>query len=435
MLLTGIIALITCISMILCVLIKPNVRIKNLNLGLYWIIALIGATMILICNLLSLKELGNKLLESSAINPIKILCLFISVTFLSIYLDEVGFFKYIANLTLKKAKTSQKMLFVYLYVVVSILTIFTSNDIVILTFTPFICYFAKNAKINPVPYLISEFVAANTWSMLLIIGNPTNIYLATSANIDFISYFKVMALPASLAGICAFLVLYFLFKKSLSIPFQSSITEVKLPQKPLAIIGLVNLSLSTILLAISSFINIEMWLITLFFAILLFVEVLIYKLIKKENPTELFKALKRSPWELIPFVLSMFVIVLALDKHGLTNFIASKLGTGSLTIVKYGIASTIGANLINNIPLSVLFSAIDLTLPIEFLNRGIYASIIGSNIGAFLTPVGALAGIMWANILKENDFKFPFYKFVCYGTLVAIPTLAFSLAGLYLTSV
>ena len=75
---------------------------------------------------------------------------------------------------------------------VAILTIFTSNDIVILTFTPFICYFSKNAKINPIPYLVAEFAAANTYSMMLIIGNPTNIYLATSASIDFISYFNTI---------------------------------------------------------------------------------------------------------------------------------------------------------------------------------------------------------------------------------------------------
>jgi site-specific DNA-cytosine methylase len=35
-----------------------------------------------------------------------------------------------------------------MYLMVAVLTIFTSNDIVILTFTPFICYFCKNAKIS-----------------------------------------------------------------------------------------------------------------------------------------------------------------------------------------------------------------------------------------------------------------------------------------------
>ena len=37
---------------------------------------------------------------------------------------------------------------------------------------------------------MAEFAAANTWSMMLIIGNPTNIYLATSAGIDFTEYYR-----------------------------------------------------------------------------------------------------------------------------------------------------------------------------------------------------------------------------------------------------
>ena len=71
---------------------------------------------------------------------------------------------------------------------VSVLTVFTSNDIIVLTFTPFICHFAKSARIDPLPYLVSEFVAANTWSMALIIGNPTNIYLMSGTGISFLSY-------------------------------------------------------------------------------------------------------------------------------------------------------------------------------------------------------------------------------------------------------
>lgn len=433
MLAVGIIACLTCACMISSVLFKPTIKIKNVNVGLYWIIALIGAVILVSFGFLPVKDLIAKLTENSAINPFKILCLFISVTILSIFLDEVGFFKYIANLTLKKAKTSQKTLFLYLYIVVSVLTVFTSNDIVILTFTPFICYFAKNAKINPVPYLISEFVAANTWSMLLIIGNPTNIYLATAANIDFISYFKVMALPALAAGICAYGVLYLLFRKSLSVEISIEVEDIKIENKVLTVIGLVHLGLSTIILAICSFIGVEMWIITVSFAISLFVFVITYKIIKHEKPTELVHSIKRAPWELIPFVLSMFVIVLALDKNGFTKSIANFLGEGKATIFNYGVSSTIIANLINNIPLSVLYSQVDASLSTNMMTQGVYASIIGSNIGAFLTPVGALAGIMWGNILKSNNLKLPFYKFVGYGVIIAIPVLLAALAGLYVS--
>ena len=53
------------------------------------------------------------------------------------------------------------------------------------TITGFLIVFCKNAKISPLPYLVSEFCAANTWSMMFVIGNPTNIYIASSFNIDF----------------------------------------------------------------------------------------------------------------------------------------------------------------------------------------------------------------------------------------------------------
>ena len=76
-------------------------------------------------------------------------------------------------------------------------------------------------------------------------------------------------------------------------------------------------------------------------------------------------------------------------------------------IFSYGLMSFISANVINNIPMSVLFSKI-LSYSSELGVGGIYATVIGSNIGAFLTPVGALAGIMWSNLLRKNGVKISF---------------------------
>ena len=141
----------TCLAMILFVLLKPQLKIGKIAVDSYWIVVLVGAFVIIVSGLVNPSYLFEALTQNSSIYPLKILVLFISMTILSIFLDEVGFFRYLANLTLKKAKSSQMKLFVTLYVVVSILTVFTSNDIIVLTFTPFICYFAKNAKINPLP--------------------------------------------------------------------------------------------------------------------------------------------------------------------------------------------------------------------------------------------------------------------------------------------
>ena len=63
----------------------------------------------------------------------------------------------------------------------------------------------------------------------------------------------------------------------------------------------------------------------------------------------------------------------------------------------------------------------------------LYASIIGSNIGAYLTPVGALAGIMWLSILKKHDYHLSFGKFMMYGAMTSIPLMILALATLHLS--
>ena len=417
----------TIVGIICSVLFFPTIKIKNIKISSYWPIALIGAILLLITGGVPFSEVINSFTQNTSMNPLKILILFICMTILSIFLDEVGFFKYIATKSTKLLNGNQFKLFIGIYLLVSTLTIFTSNDIIILTFTPFICYYAKESKINPIPYLFAEFVAANTWSMTLIIGNPTNIYLASSFNIDFIEYLKVMFLPTLVASIVSLGILILLFNKELKKQMDTtkSSEEIKL-NKILLIIGLVHLVSATILIAISSYINIEMWIVTLIFALSLFITTTIYLLISNNNFDIIKRTLSRAPYTLIPFVLSMFVIVLTVNNLGITAKISDFLNSLS-PVFSYGIGGTIFANLINNIPMSVLFSNMSFTS-----SASIYASIIASNIAAYITPIGALAGIMWMSLLKTYDVKFSFKNFVKDGIIIGIPTLLFALLTLSL---
>lgn len=144
----------------------------------------------------------------------------------------------------------------------------------------------------------------------------------------------------------------------------------------------------------------------------------------------LLACLKRMPWELVPFVISMFVFVLAIDGASITQHIVAFLGTESV-VYKYGVSSFLVANLVNNIPMSVLFSSV-VNLVGEHSLEAAYAAIVGSNLGAYFTPVGALAGIMWAGILKKHDVEFNFLTYIRYGAAVSIPTLYMALLSLSL---
>lgn len=417
-----VIAGVTAVMIILSVLFFPEIKIGKIKLGSYWIVALIGAAFMLILNIVSVEEVIKEITADTAVNPLKILALFLSMTLFSVYLDELGFFSYLSEKVLVVAKNSQKKFFLCLYLTVSVLTVFTSNDIIILTFTPFICAFCKRSGIDPKPYLFSEFVAANTWSMALLIGNPTNIYIGGSSGLTFFGYFSVMILPTIASGTVSFLILYLLFKKSLCKKAEiDNVKTAEIKDKFLLYIGLAALISCIILLAVSSYINIESWIICVSLFVVEFLITVIYLVVKRRGAGFILSVIKRAPYELIPFILSMFVIVSSLKSSGATEILKSFLD-GFDEIFSYGISSFLCSNLINNIPMSVLFSTVTVSA------KSTYATIIGSNLGAIFTPVGALAGIMWSGLLKKNGIKFSFKNFIVYGAAVSVPSLITCLA-------
>ena len=413
------------------VLFFPSFHVKKLKLQTYWIVALIGAIIVLFANPSLFGDIWQEFTSSTPVNPLKILILFFSMTVLSVFLDEVGLFQFLATKAVHIAKTNQFTLFFVLYGLVSLLTIFTSNDVVILTLTPFIVFFCKNTKVSPIPYLVAAFAAANTWSIMFIIGNPTNIYLGTSAGIDFASYFSVMALPTIACGLVELLVLVLIFRKKLLLPMTPVEEKVSIGSKPDVIIGLIHLVACLVFLVISGYLNIQMWMISMICALSLLVSATIVRLITKRHWDYLGGSLARLPYQLIPFVLSMFIIVLALNKQGVSARIGEFLSAGN-PIWAYGSASLLASNLVNNIPMSILFSSLPNGLMGTDYAKAIYASIIGSNIGAFLTPIGALAGIMFSGLLEQYGIKYGFKEFVKYGLLIAPITLVAALGTLAL---
>jgi arsenical pump membrane protein len=417
-----IICSIAVLLMITSIIVKPYVVIKKFKFGLYSIIVLFFAILCLILGALPFSVAIEGITQNTPVNPLKILALFISLSLISVYLGDSGFFTMIAQKLFEKNNGSVFKLFLTLYIVVSVLTLFTSNDIIILTFTPLICIFCENAKISPVPFLFGEFISANTLSMGFIIGNPTNLYLAGSNYITFFEYFKVMFVPTLVSGTLCFFALVLIFRKQLfGVKMQTSSKHKIVPvRKAQMLASLSALILTIIALSISDILGIESYLICVIAFLLLTITLIVIELIEYKSITGVLHSLKKAPYELIPFVLSMFILVLSLEYSGITKILGEKLITGSkLDALSFGFLSSLSANLLNNIPMSVLFEKI--------INGGsvyaLFGSIIGSNIGAFITPVGALAGIMWTKILASFSVKISFKKFISYGVLPALVAL------------
>lgn len=422
-----IIAILTVIAFIGSVLFLPQVSIgKRFRFKCYPFIPLLGAGFMLIGGGVHMERIIAAFTADSSVNPIRILVLFLSMTVFSLILEQTGFFGHISGVILQKSGHNQHKIFLALYAVISILTIFTSNDIVILTFTPFICHFCRAAKIDAVPYLIMEFVAANTWSLLLLIGNPTNIYISGAFAISFAEYFRVMALPTVAAGTVSLCMMCLIFRNKLKgeIHVEAEITPIT--DRPLMWVSLLHLGGCVILLAVSQYIGAEMWLIAFGMGVSSVLCSIICLIVRKKKLHSVRQAVAKMPYEIIPFIIGMFVIVLALEENAFTEKMAT-LFAFDPSVFSFGIFSFLSCNILNNIPMSVLFSKI---LDIGASLGQIYATIVGSNLGAFITPVGALAGIMWSNLLKENRVKLSTVRFVVLGVLIGVPSIVAALGAL-----
>ena len=385
-------------------------RVGQVRGQTYWVIVLLGALMIWALVGFDFAFLLDAWTGSSEMNPIRILGLFFSFTLMAIYLDDIGYIQYLAYVAMNRAGNSQRRLFFIWFVIVSISTMLTANDIVILTLTPFMIYFAKHTGISPIPFLVSQFVAANTWSMLLVIGNPTNIYLASMFNISFLDYATVMFLPTILTGIVSYGLLVLIFQSALNKPIHPIKLDIQLPHSSYQI-GITILGVAILMMALAKPLGVSMDFVTFVAASLL---VILVTLKYPKNPM-MARTIRRLPYSFIPFFLGMAILVKAMGLADWTQTVATLFQSASPTF-SFGVSSFLMANVINNIPMSLWFESL-IRLQPQFQLQAVYASIIGSNLGAILTPVGALAGLMWMNVLQTKQVSYGIGQFLKFGLI------------------
>lgn len=425
--------------------------LRFLDIPYYWS-PLLGAFLVFLLGSLTLTQVylglsgmpvseGLGFLQSSG--PFSTLVLFLSVAFVSLCLEVSGFFRYLAVRVLKAVDSSGKKLFFAIFWVSGIMALFTSNDIIILTFTPFLIEFLDLADLDMVPYLMAEFFAANVFSMVFLIGNETNIIVATAHNLGFLSFIEHMILPGLIGGLACFIALYLIFKDRINVEYGcENLPKVKLNRwEAVSSLLLVGTLVSLAALSISGFLLWHVGLVWVVISLVLFVLPDAAEKWRERADAEslfIYRINQKMPWEVIPFLTGFFILVQAFSVSGLTSsltdVLASLTGGGLFeTVFGIGILSTVSANLLNNIPMTVLFSDVLVGYGSGVENvTALYSLVIGSNIGANITPIGALAGIMWMKMLNHDKKRITFKQFFSIGWKVTSITALASLISLYL---
>lgn len=149
--------------------------------------------------------------------------------------------------------------------------------------------------------------------------------------------------------------------------------------------------------------------------------------------------LKNTPWQIFLFAFNMYVLVFGLKNVGLSDFMVSMLENvvaenALQAALIMGTISTVLSNLVNNLPTVMLSTMVIVDMEIDPLTTQIayLANVIGSDIGALLTPIGTLATLIWMFELKKRGVKMTWGKYLKVTLLVIPIGLFVSLCSLYL---
>jgi arsenical pump membrane protein len=374
------------------------------------------------------------------------LLLILAFAYLSLSLDDSGFFNWCSLRIVRAGAGSGRRLLVWLFLGVSLLTFFTSNDIVILTMTPILIYAGRNAEIaNLTPYLVCLFVAANTASMGLYTGNPTNILIGDAAGLDFVTYARRMFVPTVVATATTFALIvarfgwlarsnrvptsYVASPASATVPWTRDMT-VKVTIFAACIAFLAAVSHPSL---VSGALDLLGWAAadrptsTRLIAVLSIAFVLVaasYDALipPSADPRNSFAGrMRRMPFEIVPLFVGLGFLVRTLEALGLTAFATESIAeaftngpmVGSLASAALGV---VAVNIMNNLSVALLFERLtggstDLLglgerLSVQdpaYSDIFVDATLFACNFGANLTFVGAIAGFLWLRAIRNTS--------------------------------
>ncbi|RCW48547.1 ArsB/NhaD family transporter [Paenibacillus prosopidis] len=404
--------------------------------------ATVGAFFVLLSGSVSLTDLGQ-ITETIGGAAVTI----IATIVMAIVLESFGFFYWAAELLTKKAKGSGIRLFWLTNLFCFLMTLFVNNDGSILITTPILLLLLKNMGLKnhqKIPYLLSGALIATASSAPIGVSNIVNLIALKIVHMDLYMHTAMMFVPATLGLVLLSILLFAIFYRTLpkklppvarwnlmpgSHPLQDSIPREnrnKFMRNILLFVFAVRLSLFA-----ASYIHFPVSLMAVIGSISLLAWRWMYL---KISPADM---LKKTPWYILLFAFSMYVIIYGLNNIGLTDWLIQLLQpivSGSLlnASVLMGALLSVLSNIFNNHPalmvgtITLMNMGLDpLTLKIAYL-----ASVIGSDMGSLLLPIGTLATLMWMHIVRKGGVKISWGEYLKVTYLVIPVTVIFTLVVL-----
>jgi arsenical pump membrane protein len=401
--------------------------------------ASIGAGIILITGIVTRENILDIIQKISGASITIIATIVMAVT-----LESFGFFHWSAARLARLVKGSGRRLYWYVLLLCFMMTLLFNNDGSILITTPILILLLKNLQLKPhqqIPYLLSGAMIATASSAPIGVSNIVNLIGLKIVDMTLYMQTAMMFVPATLGLVFMSWLMYVVVKEDLPRklpklsynieenfftkhfhPLKGKISVETARQRTIFMLKLLQfVFVMRCMLFVASYLSVPIELVAILGSFVLLVWRWYYL---RVSP---FDILKKTPWHILVFAFSMYVIIYGLHNAGLTKMLVKvcepivKQGLLQASLVMGGLVSVL-SNAFNNHP-ALMIGTITLTEmgldPITL--KTIYlANIIGSDIGSLLLPIGTLASLIWMHILRQNKIKVKWKDYLSVS-LIVIP--------------
>jgi arsenical pump membrane protein len=337
-----------------------------------------------------------------------------------------GLFDYLAAFAVEHARGSPQRLFLLVYAVGMLVTVFLSNDATAIVLTPAVYAATRAAGAKPLPYLFSCAFIANAASFVLPISNPANLVVFGNRMPHLAEWLRQFALPSLAAIVATYIVLRLTQRRALR--EEKIETSVPTPHLShggkLAAIGIAAIGAA---LVTASALDVRLGLPTFLCGVITTAAVLA---LSRQSP---WPVLKGVSWGVIPLVAGLFVMVEALVRTGVIAHLSALLHDAvaqspSRTAWSVGLITSIADNLANNLPVGLVAGSV--AAQDHLAPEVVGAMLIGVDLGPNLSVTGSLATILWLVALRRQKIEVTAWRFLQIGALVTPPALVAALAAL-----
>ncbi len=406
------------------------------------VVALVGAALTMLLGLIPLEghlDLENMKYIKGVFEHVdfEVIFLLIGMMIIVHIASRSGVFKWMALHLLKATKGHPKTVLFALAAFTAVASAFLDNVTTVVLMMPITFIIAKEFETDPVPFLITEVLASNIGGTATLIGDPPNIIIGTRAGLSFMDFVRELTPVVAVIFVVCISILVFMFRKGLKATPEKMAQVANMDNsKTITDKVLMIRSVITLALVILGFVTHDITHISAYvFAVAGAAFLLLF-----EEPKEIYKDVE---WLTIFFFVGLFIIIGGFEANGGIKYLADQLivlTNGSLNAATMIIlwASGILSGIIDNIPYTATMAPLISELVNPANPNAItgntqalwWALSLGACLGGNLTIIGAAANVIVSETAASQGHKISFMRFMKYGALITMISLAISTAYL-----